>query len=133
MKVAVAVIWNDQQQVLITKRPDHAAHGGLWEFPGGKLEEGELASAALVREIKEEVGVDILESRFLGIVIHKYDSKTVELLVYSVEKFQGKAYCCESQSDLRWVHLKQLAHYNFPKANEHVIELIQDLALFKSA
>jgi 8-oxo-dGTP diphosphatase len=128
MKVAVAIIFDEQERVLITKRPAHAAHGGLWEFPGGKLEEGEPASAALIREIKEEVGIDILESRFLGSVVHDYDSKTVELLVYSVVKFQGEAYCRESQSDLRWVHLKELTQYNFPKANERVIELIQEIA-----
>ncbi|MBA3536405.1 MAG: 8-oxo-dGTP diphosphatase MutT [Tatlockia sp.] len=128
MKVAVAVIFDEQQRVLITKRPANAAHGGLWEFPGGKLEEGEPGSAALIREIKEEVGVDVLEYSFLGSVVHDYESKIVELLVYSVEKFKGKACCRESQSDLRWVNLNELALFNFPEANEQIIQLIKELA-----
>lgn len=124
MKVAVAIIFDEQQRVLITQRPEAAAHGGLWEFPGGKLEEGESPVAALIREIKEEVGLEILEYSFLDSVIHDYGKKTVELLVFSVSEYQGQAYCREAQTDLRWVHLAELGLFNFPEANERVIKLI---------
>ncbi|MBA2652239.1 MAG: 8-oxo-dGTP diphosphatase MutT [Tatlockia sp.] len=125
MKVAVALILDEKQRVLITQRPAHASHGGFWEFPGGKLEAGELPSEALIREIKEEVGLDILDHSFLGSITHNYDTKTVDLLVFSVEKYRGDAYCRESQSDLRWVLVNELENYHFPEANKQIIELVQ--------
>lgn len=60
MKVAVAIITNDQQEILVAQRPLHVPHGGRWEFPGGKLEANESAEDALVREIREEVNLEIL-------------------------------------------------------------------------
>ncbi|CDZ79224.1 8-oxo-dGTP diphosphatase [Legionella massiliensis] len=125
MKVAVAVIFDDSQRVLITRRPEHASHGGMWEFPGGKLEEGELPAAALIREIKEEVGLDILDYCFLTTIFHDYVTKTVDLLIFRVDRFQGEAYCRESQSDLRWIPVDELNSYEFPEANKQVIALIQ--------
>ncbi|MBA2656091.1 MAG: 8-oxo-dGTP diphosphatase MutT [Tatlockia sp.] len=133
MKVAVALIIDKMQRVLITQRPTHASHGGFWEFPGGKLEAGELPSTALVREIKEEVGIDIIESCFLDSITHDYGSKVVNLLVFSVKKYRGQAYCREMQSDLRWVKLKELGQYNFPEANQQIIDLLQAHCLDSTA
>lgn len=125
MKVAVAIIVDEENRVLITRRPLHAPHGGMWEFPGGKLEAEELPSSALIREIKEEVGIDILDYSFLGEVIHNYGTKTVNLLVFRVDHYQGNALCCESQMDLRWVSVGNLSNYEFPEANFKIIELIE--------
>ena len=127
MKVAVALIFDEKQRVLITQRPADTSHGGFWEFPGGKLEAGELPDAALIREIKEEVGLDILESCFLDTVIHDYGTKLVNLLVFSVSKYRGKAHCRELQPDLRWVSPEDLADYQFPEANLKIIDLIQEV------
>jgi 8-oxo-dGTP diphosphatase len=125
LKVAVAVICNKKQQILITQRPSHAAHGGMWEFPGGKLEEGELPTTALIREIKEEVSLDIIEYSYLGNVVHDYGSKTVDLSIFFVENYKGLAYCRESQTDLRWVSVVQLKDYQFPEANKKIIALVR--------
>lgn len=125
IKVAVAVVFDDKQRVLITRRAEHISHGGFWEFPGGKLEADELADAALIREIKEEVGVDILEYSFLGDLSHNYGTKTVNLLVFTVNKHQGEAYRRELQSDLRWVAVEELEQYQFPEANLQIIEMIK--------
>lgn len=124
MKVAVAVIYNEQGHILIAQRPLHAAHGGMWEFPGGKLEPNELAETALVREIKEEVGLDILDYSFLGEIVHHYGSKVVNLLIFAVKKFQGEPFKREAQLDLRWVEVNTLSEYSFPEANSQIIELI---------
>jgi 8-oxo-dGTP diphosphatase len=128
MKVVVAIIFDDKRRVLITRRPLHASHGGLWEFPGGKLEEGELPAAALIREIKEEVGLEILEFHFLGEVEHQYDTQKVSLLLFSVNKYLGNAVCCEAQMDLRWVSVDTLSDYEFPKANVQFFNLIKELS-----
>ena len=97
----------------------------MWEFPGGKLEAGELATEALVREIKEEVGLDVLGYDHLGDVHHIYTPEhAVSLCVYRVHDFQGEAACCEEQMDLRWVPLARLADFQFPAANIKIIELL---------
>jgi 8-oxo-dGTP diphosphatase len=124
IKVAVAVIFNEEGKVLITRRPIDAPHGGMWEFPGGKLEENEAPVEALMREVKEEVGVNILSYSFLGQINHSYEVKSVNLLVFCVHKYEGTACCLESQMDLRWVDLVDLSQYSFPKANIKIIELL---------
>lgn len=129
MKVAVAVIFDGSQRVLITRRPDHVPHAGMWEFPGGKLESGEEAPQALKREILEEVGLRILSSEYLGEVVFQYPDKNVTLLVFFVLQFTGEARCCESQTDLRWVERSELANYQFPEANHAVLRMISDLAI----
>jgi 8-oxo-dGTP diphosphatase len=125
-EVAVAIVFDKKQRVLITRRPLHAAHGGLWEFPGGKLETNELPAQALIREIREEVGIDILDYRFLGEVIHSYGSKVVNLLVFAIVGYEGKPSCCESQLALHWVNIDELDNYRFPEANIRIIELIKN-------
>jgi 8-oxo-dGTP diphosphatase len=124
MKVAVAVITDSHGRILLTQRPLHAAHGGQWEFPGGKLEEGETAITALQREVKEEVGLQVLNADFLTTIEHTYGFKKVILLVYCVDKFSGTPRCLESQTDLRWVDRDALSDYDFPAANEQIIQLI---------
>lgn len=125
MRVAVAVIVDDQQRILITRRPLHAPHGGgMWEFPGGKLEPDEAPIAALVREIKEEVDLDIQDCDFLGQINHIYPKHSVELLVYRVNSFHGKAVAREKQLDLRWVEADRLQDFQFPEANAEIIKLI---------
>ena len=125
MKVAVAIITDAEQRILITRRPLHASHGGMWEFPGGKLEKEELATTALVREIKEEVGIDAIAYNYLGEVCHTYDQKFVTLLIYHVHRYQGEAARCEAQMDLRWVDIANLKDFQFPAANLEIIELIK--------
>jgi 8-oxo-dGTP diphosphatase len=125
MRVAVAIITDANQNILITRRSLHASHGGMWEFPGGKLENEELATAALIREIKEEVGIDVRSYSYLGEVHHTYDQKAVSLLIYHVYDYQGEAVCREAQMDLRWVDIKNLNDFQFPAANLEIIELIR--------
>ena len=125
VKVAVAVIFDGAGQVLITRRPLKASHGGFWEFPGGKLEDNESPLSALKREISEEVGLEILDADFLTNISHSYDKKDVELFVYCVYKFEGTAVCRESQMDMRWVDLADMVNFQFPEANELIINLLQ--------
>ena len=125
MKVAVGVITDEQQRILITRRSLDAPHGGLWEFPGGKLEDAELPTDALTRELKEEVGLDVVAYHFLGEVCHAYERHSVSLLIYHVHQYQGEAVCKEAQMDLRWVDLSELGKFQFPAANDHIIEIIK--------
>ena len=127
MRVAVAIITDSKQRILITRRPLTAAHGGFWEFPGGKLEGDELPAAALVREIKEEVGLEVSTYHYLGEVSHCYDQQAVLLLVYHVSQHEGEPACLEGQMDLRWVEASQLKDFQFPAANHVIMEMIHRL------
>lgn len=130
MKVAVAVIVDAQQRILVTQRPLHTPHGGYWEFPGGKLENNEPAERALIREIKEEVGLDIHQYQCLGQINHQYSDRHVELIIFLVTHFSGTATALEGQLGLKWLAKNELNHAEFPEANHEIFALIpEDLVL----
>lgn len=124
MKVAIALIYNQENQVLITQRPLNKIQGGRWEFPGGKVESGETAVQALSRELEEEVGITEIESTCLGEVHYQYDEKTTELIVFQVNKYQGEPSCRENQLGLSWIDSDKLHEVDFPEANQEVLKLV---------
>ena len=117
--VAVAAIVIDGQ-VLLAKRPDHLHQGGLWEFPGGKLEPGETVCQALVRELKEELDIDITPARPLISIYHDYGDKKVFLEVWIVYDYVGEPRGCEGQ-EVEWVAIDDLRKKTFPAANQAII------------
>lgn len=121
--VAVGVICNGAGQVLIALRAGHQHQGNLWEFPGGKVEEGESCHNALVRELKEELGIDVQESRPLIQIEHHYTDKSVLLDVHRVTRFRGSAYGREGQP-LRWVSPQDFNEYDFPEANKPILQAV---------
>lgn len=126
MRVAVAVIVDELQHLLITQRPFHVAHGGCWEFPGGKLEVDESPECALIREVREEVGLEVVQHQYLGTIKHQYPDKSVQLEVFLVTKFRGTASCREGQLDIQWIKLSALNSKEFPEANHKVIAIINE-------
>lgn len=125
VKVAVALIKDEQNRFLVTQRPHHASHGGYWEFPGGKLELDELAETALIREIREEVGLEILQCQFLGEITHQYATHNVQLHIFLVTQFSGTPFCKEGQLDMQWIAKQEINHDLFPEANRGILDLIQ--------
>jgi len=120
LHVAVGVIKNTEGQVLISLRHDAAHQGGLWEFPGGKVEQGESVEQALMRELKEELDISIDQLSPLIQVKHQYSDLNVLLDVWTVTCFSGKPKGCEGQK-IKWVNVDQLTDYSFPKANMPII------------
>ena len=129
MKVAVALIIDKNQRVLITQRGMHVPHPGVWEFPGGKIEPFESPSAALIREIKEEVGLDVLTHHLIGEITHTYEHQSVSLIVFHVSGFRGEPSMLEGQMDLRWVLQAELKDFEFPAANERIMVLIESTGI----
>ncbi len=121
--VAVAALVNSRREVLISKRPVGAHQGGLWEFPGGKLEANEDIQAALIRELHEELGIRPTSLRPLIRISHNYPDKSVLLDVWHVTGFSGEAVGREGQP-IRWVPLDCLADYEFPEANLPILAAI---------
>lgn len=124
--VAVGVILDKSNRVLISLRHDDAHQGGLWEFPGGKVEAGESVAQALGRELREELGITVAEISPLLEVRHDYGDKTVFLDVYTVRDFAGEARGLEGQP-LRWVMASELSEYRFPAANMPITEAVAAL------
>jgi 8-oxo-dGTP diphosphatase len=124
--VAVAVIRDAAERVLISRRAERSHQGGLWEFPGGKVEPGESLVAALARELGEELGIGVAAAEPLLEVHHDYVDKAVLLDVWLVREFRGEARGLEGQP-LRWVTLAELDAYDFPAANRPIVEALQAL------
>ena len=122
--VAVGLIFNSTDKVLIAKRPDSAHQGGLWEFPGGKVEACETVKDALARELLEELGISIQSAKAVMQISHQYNDKHVLLDVWSVDDFKGEASGVEGQP-VKWVLPSELSHYQFPKANEKIVSWLQ--------
>lgn len=123
VQVAVAVIFNAEGEVLLTRRHAESDQGGLWEFPGGKLESGETPTDALCRELREELAIGVLEHEPLMQVTHDYGDKRVLLNVQRVTQFSGEPQPCEGQP-MRWVSISQLCDYAFPAANAEIVKAL---------
>ncbi|WP_206485035.1 8-oxo-dGTP diphosphatase MutT [Thalassotalea sp. G2M2-11] len=121
--VAVGVIVSNHQ-FFLTKRLDHAHQGGKWEFPGGKVEQGETVAQALARELKEEVAIDVLACTELMKISHDYGDKQVLLDVYLVDNFSGEPNAQEGQQQ-GWFALEELSKIDFPAANEAIVAKIK--------
>jgi 8-oxo-dGTP diphosphatase len=124
MQVAVGVVRNAAGQILIALRAPTLHQGGLWEFPGGKLEVGETADQALRRELKEELDITVQSATPLISICHQYPEREVQLLVFEVSGFSGLARGNEGQP-VRWVEPEDLAAYTFPAANRPIIAAVQ--------
>lgn len=118
--VAAAVIRGTDGKILIARRADKQHQGGLWEFPGGKVEAGETVEAALARELKEELGIVVVAARPLIKIMHDYPDKQVLLDVWEVSSFTGDPHGAEGQP-LAWVSNRELAGYDFPAANQPIV------------
>ena len=124
--VAVGVIVGDDGQILIAKRADHLHQGGLWEFPGGKLHDGEHVVDALVRELREELAIEVTAFSPLMVHEHHYPDKSVVLDIWLVTEFEGEPTGNEGQP-IKWVATKALDAHDFPEANWPIIEKIKCL------
>jgi len=118
--VAAAVIRDADQRILIARRAESQHQGGLWEFPGGKVEAGEAVADALARELNEELGIVVGAARPLIQVVHDYPDKQVLLDVWEVSEFSGEPRGVEGQP-LVWVSARQLSNYDFPDANQPIV------------
>ena len=125
--VAVALIDTDGR-VLLAKRPEGKTLAGLWEFPGGKLEPGERPEQALIRELKEELSIDVTESCLapLTFASHAYEEFHLLMPLYVCRRWKGDVMSSEGQL-LKWVRAKDLRNYPMPPADKPLIPHLQDL------
>ena len=122
--MAAGVIGNALGEVLVARRPDDAHQGGLWEFPGGKLESGEQVLAGLSRELAEELGITVESARPLIRVCHDYADRGVLLDVWQVSAWHGHIHGREGQ-ELRWLAVNALAELPMPAADVPVVTALR--------
>ena len=136
--VVAAIIVGPDQQIFISRRGDHLHQGGLWEFPGGKVELGESPQVALARELFEEVDIHITSSQPYMQVEHDYVDKKVLLDIWQVDAFSGHARSKEGQQ-CRWLSLEQLLmsvtrpaeadDLCFPTGNQPILQRLAEQGL----
>ncbi|ABA21512.1 8-oxo-dGTPase [Trichormus variabilis ATCC 29413] len=122
--IGVAVIWNDQQQILIDRRRPGGVMGGLWEFPGGKIEPGETVEQCIQREIYEELGIFIEVGESLITIDHTYTHLRVTLTVHHCRLLKGIPQPLECD-EVRWVTVDELGDFTFPEANSEIIAALK--------
>lgn len=125
--VAVALVDVDGR-VLIAQRPEGKAMAGLWEFPGGKVENGEMPEAALIRELQEEIGIDVTENCLapLTFASHAYDRFHLLMPLFVCRVWEGDVTPREGQT-LKWVRPLDLRNYPMPAADVPLVAMLRDL------
>lgn len=124
-EVVAALIWNGDR-FLACQRPAHKARGLLWEFVGGKVEDGETREEALVRECREELAVTVSVGDVFMDVIHEYPDLTVHLTLFHASIIEGVPQKLEHQ-DLRWLMIEEINHYKFCPADKDILCEIKKL------
>ena len=122
--VAAGLVFRNGK-LLIAERHADAHLGGLWEFPGGKRESGETFEECLVRELREELGIEVEVGKLVDSLTHEYPGKIVHLKFFHCEwrQHEPRAIGCAA---FAWVTANQLNGYTFPEADERLLALLQD-------
>jgi 8-oxo-dGTP diphosphatase len=125
--VVAAALIDADGRVLLARRPAHKELGGLWEFPGGKVHDGETPEAALIRELKEELGIDVPAKCLapLTFASHGYERFHLLMPLYACRNWEGEPQPLEGQT-LAWVRKDKLREYPMPPADEPLIPILQD-------
>lgn len=121
MILVVAAIIKKQNKYLIAKRALHKAHGGRWEFPGGKIEEGETPEIALERELFEELNIKTRIGQYIMSATHNYERFNIELMVYEATHLSGE-FTLSEHDEIAWVTAAQMKTYHMSEADLPIID-----------
>jgi 8-oxo-dGTP diphosphatase len=123
IEVSAGLVFRDGK-LLITQRHAGAHLGGLWEFPGGKREPGETFEQCLVRELREELGIEVAVGQILESLTHDYPEKSVHLKFFRCEWKIGEARALDC-ADLKWILREELERFEFPAADARLLNLLR--------
>ena len=125
IEVVAALIW-DKDKFMICQRPAHKARGLLWEFVGGKVEQGETKEEALVRECQEELSVTLSVGDVFMDVVHEYPDITVHLTLFNATIAEGVSQKLEHK-DISWISVSEIDNYNFCPADIKILDRIKSV------
>jgi len=120
MQVAVGMIPNREGEILIARRTSAQYKSGLWEFPGGKVEQGENVFQALLRELREEIGIRVISAEHWCRLGHDYGDRVVLLDAWVVMQYEGEPHGAENQP-VKWVLPEMLSEHVFPEGNRRLL------------
>ncbi len=123
--VVAAAVVRDGDRFLLTKRPTKGHLAGFWEFPGGKVEEGESPEAALVRECVEECEIDVVPIDILDVTFHRYATKDVLLLFYACSLGERREVKHNEVADHRWVLASELRGFELPPPDAKLLAKLE--------
>lgn len=125
--VSAVIMVDVDGRVLLAQRPEGKSMAGLWEFPGGKVEDGETPERALIRELQEELGIDITEACLAPFTFasHTYEDFHLLMPCFLCRRWDGVVRGAEGQA-LKWVRINDLKNYPMPPADEPLIAMIRD-------
>ena len=124
VEVVAALIW-DKDKFMICQRPENKARALLWEFVGGKVEEGETKEQALIRECREELAVTLSVGEFFMEVVHEYPDITVHLTLFNAVISEGVPQKLE-HNDIRWITVSEIEKFEFCPADEEILTKIKE-------
>jgi len=126
--VAACALVDTDRRVLLAQRPEGKSMAGLWEFPGGKVEAGEAPEACLIRELKEELGIDVTAACLAPFTFasHAYEDFHLLMPLYVCRRWEGFPQPLEGQA-LKWVRARALRDYPMPPADVPLVAMLQDL------
>ena len=129
--VASVALINSDNQILIAQRPKDKHLSGLWEFPGGKVEKNESPENTLIRELKEELNVNLNQKCVAPLTFSEFDYKEFNLLLllYVCRRWDGDPESMEN-NPIKWVKSNELKEYKMPPADDSLIYCLQDLLLY---
>lgn len=123
IEVVAALIW-DKDKFLICQRPANKARGLLWEFVGGKVENGETKEQALIRECQEELSIIVKPYEIFMEVMHEYPDIAIHLTLFHCSIMQGQPHLIEHNA-IKWITIAEIPNYNFCPADEEILKRIQ--------
>ena len=128
--VSTIALIDDENKILIGKRPVGKTFENLWEFPGGKVKKNETVEQALIRETKEELNIDLSENCVAPLAFSTYRSENINIIILLfISRKWDLDPICKFHTELRWVKANSLNKYNMPPANKFLVSSLQDLLL----
>ena len=122
--VVAAIIKNSDNKILIAQRNLKKSQGGLWEFPGGKIEPNETKEAAIIREIKEELNMDITCDSYFDEKVYEYPDKTIKLIALNCSML-GTSYEVLEHEQIKWISINEFNDYQFAPADIYFINKLK--------
>ena len=125
IRVTAAIIELENKILIAQRKAKDSLFGGLWEFPGGKIEDGETPKECMARELKEELEIEVEVGRLIISNKHRYPNGIYEVLVYKVEHISGN-FVLNDHDEVKWITIDEISKFDFPPANTPIINYLKN-------
>ena len=124
IQVVAGIIKDKENKIFIAQRNLKKSQGGLWEFPGGKIEVNESREHALIRELQEELEITVEVNKYVGEKTFEYPDKSINLIAFECKIISGEVKL-EEHEDSKWVRIEELKNFKFSPADEFIVDILE--------